>query len=282
MPPTFGIYLPQTQRGYPELLELAVGAETCGFEAVWFMDHLALPGRRGGALEGWTVAAAVAARTSRIRIGHLVLCAAFRPPALLGRMAVTLDQISEGRLNLGLGWGSSPSELTGLGLSHDPPRIRREKLGETIEIVRAMATGASVDYEGEHFTVRDAMAGPPAVQQPVPLYIGGTGPKTMELVRQRADWWNCWAPDRHRLPDLIPLAGPARVSVNYSMAFSRQVVPHDQALIGPPQMIAEELRADRLLGVEHFVIQMMDPAGGVRDLERFMDKVAPAIIDAAR
>ncbi|MFC4534481.1 LLM class flavin-dependent oxidoreductase [Sphaerisporangium dianthi] len=277
MSPTFGLYLPQVGRSPSQLIELSQAAESCGFQAVWFMDHLRLPGLPGGTFEGWTLATAAAARTSTIRVGHLVLCAAFRPPALLARMAVTLDHVSGGRLDLGLGWGSSPSELTELGLSSDPPAVRLAKLAETIDIVAAMATGEPVDFRGAYFTVKDEMAGPASLQRPIPLFVGGTGPRTLELVKAKASWWNCWAPDRHRLAELIPQVGDARVSANYSIGFAPARGASDWVLYGTPDAIARELRRDRELGVEHFVIQMVDPRGGVADLERFMAEVAPAL-----
>ncbi|QKG27213.1 LLM class flavin-dependent oxidoreductase [Actinomadura verrucosospora] len=277
MTPTFGLYLPQVRRSFAQLATLAEAAEDLGFEAVWFMDHLALPGVPGGALEGWTVATAIAARTSAVRVGHLVLCESFRNPVLLGRMAVTLDQISGGRLNLGLGWGSSPSELTGLGFTADPPRVRRARLAELLDVLGLVVGGRPVDHAGEFFTVRDPQGGPAAVQSRIPLTIGGVGEGTMALARERADWWNCWAPDTARLGELIPRTGTARVSANYEIAFSHRADVPDFVLTGPPRELARRLCADRDLGVRHFVVQMVDPAGGVRDLRRFMKEVAPAV-----
>jgi alkanesulfonate monooxygenase SsuD/methylene tetrahydromethanopterin reductase-like flavin-dependent oxidoreductase (luciferase family) len=277
MKPTFGLYLPQVRRSFAELATLAEAAEDLGFEAVWFMDHLALPGVPGGALEGWTVATAIAARTSVVRVGHLVLCESFRNPVLLGRMAVTLDQISGGRLNLGLGWGSSPSELTGLGFTPDPPGVRRARLAELLDVLDLVVGGRPVDHAGAFFTVRDPQGGPAAVQPRIPLTIGGVGKGTMALARERADWWNCWAPDTARLGELIPQAGPARVSANYEIAFSHRADVPGFVLTGPPRDLARRLCADRDLGVRHFVVQMVDPAGGVGDLRRFMNEVAPAV-----
>ncbi|MDL4817185.1 LLM class flavin-dependent oxidoreductase [Actinomadura opuntiae] len=277
MKPTFGLYLPQVHRTFAELAMFASAAEDLGFESVWFMDHLSLPGVRGGTLEGWTVATAIAARTSTLRVGHLVLCESFRNPVLLGRMAVTLDQISGGRLNLGLGWGSSPSELAGLGFSPDPPGMRRARLAELLDVLELVVGGRPVDHTGAFFTVRDPQGGPAAVQPRIPLTIGGAAEGTMALVRERADWWNCRAPDTWRLGELIPQAGAARVSANYELAFSHHSDSTGSVLAGPPHDLARRLCADRDLGVRHFVVQPVDPAGGVADLRRFMDEVAPAV-----
>lgn len=278
MSPTFGLYLPQVRRDFGELAELAEAAEHVGFDSVWFMDHLTLPGVAGGALEGWTVATAVAVRTSTIRIGHLVLCDAYRHPFLLARMAVTLDRISGGRLNLGLGWGSSPSELSALGFTGDPPAVRLARLAETIDILEAVMGGGPIDHQGRFHTIRDPLGGPAAVQRPIPLYIGGTGRGTLELARSRATWWNCWAPERHRLRELIPLAGGIRVSANYSIALSPRTDVPDWVLTGTPEELARQLRADRELGVDHFVIQPVDPVLRAGDLRRFMEEIVPTVV----
>lgn len=128
------------------------------------------------------------------------------------------------------------------------------------------------------------------MQQPVPLYIGGVGYKTLELVRKYADWWNCPSMSRHRLAELAPHTGPARISVNYSISFSGNVPermnrdsPEDRTvtqagvLVGSPKEISDQMRADRALGAEHFVIQPVDPASSLADVERFMSEVAPIV-----
>ena len=110
--PWFGLYLPQLRMSFDRVLERTLAAEAAGFDSVWLMDHLTAPAApEVDTLEGWTVASALAARTSKIRIGHLVLCDPFRHAVLLAKMAATLDVISGGRLDLGIGWGSVPAEL---------------------------------------------------------------------------------------------------------------------------------------------------------------------------
>src|SRR5215471_12649827 len=145
----FGLYLPQVRMSFERMLERTLAAEEAGFDSVWLMDHLATPlAPDVDTLEGWTVATALAAHTSTIRIGHLVLCDPFRHPVLLAKMAASFDVISGGRLELGVGWGSVPVELEAYGFGPEPPAVRSAKLRETIEILQLMFAGELFDYEG--------------------------------------------------------------------------------------------------------------------------------------
>ncbi|HEX2047652.1 MAG TPA: LLM class flavin-dependent oxidoreductase [Acidimicrobiales bacterium] len=280
----FGLYLPQVGLGFGQIVEAASAAASFGFRHIWFIDHFEIPGY-AGVMEGWTVATAVAAAVPGIRVGHLMLCAGVRHPSLLGKMAATLDRISDGRLDLGLGWGSSPEELRAFGVSTEPGATRRAKLVETIAIVRSMLTGGEIDFEGEHYTVRATCSGPTAVQSPVPLFIGGTGPATMELVRDYADWWNCPSAGRKDLSTLVPAAGRARVSANYSLAIEDESSgtvrlsgrPYAPVLLGGPAAIADALVADGALGVELFNIQFVRIGQLMQQMETFMGEVAPAV-----
>src|SRR5262249_21509010 len=126
-----GYFLPQIALSWPEIEARVRLAEGLGFHSVWLMDHLWAPGAEDrDCFESWTLATALAARTERIRLGHLVLCNAFRHPALLAKMAATLDHVSDGRLELGLGWGSVPAELAAFGVGAEPRGARvRARLG---------------------------------------------------------------------------------------------------------------------------------------------------------
>ncbi len=280
----FGLYLPQVGLGFEQIVEGASVAAALGFRHVWFVDHFEIPGY-GGVMEGWTIATAVAAMVPDIRIGHLVLCAGVRHPSLLGKMAATLDRISGGRLDLGLGWGSSAEELNAFGVSTEPGAVRRARLVETIAIVRAMLAGGDICFEGEHYAVRATCSGPTAVQSPVPLFIGGTGPATMELVRHHADWWNCPSAGRKHLAKLVPSTGRARVSLNYSLALDDESTgpacfsgrPYAPVLRGGSAAVADVLAADRALGVELFNIQFVHVDTLASQMETFMAKVAPAV-----
>ena len=121
------------------------------------MDHLAAPAApEHDTLEGWTLAAALATRTSTIRLGHLVTANPFRHPAFLAKMAATVDVISDGRLELGLGWGSVEEELVTYGFGAAPPRVRAEQLGEAIEVIELMFGGEPFDFDGDHFQLKGA------------------------------------------------------------------------------------------------------------------------------
>ncbi|MER3453361.1 MAG: LLM class flavin-dependent oxidoreductase, partial [Chloroflexota bacterium] len=115
-----GVFLPQLRMSFDAIETRVRAAEAAGYHSVWFMDHLAAPAAPAAdCFEGWTLATALAARTERIRLGHLVLCNPFRHPALLAKMAASLDVISRGRLELGIGWGSVPAELRDWGIGEE-------------------------------------------------------------------------------------------------------------------------------------------------------------------
>src|SRR6476469_468291 len=143
-------------------------------------------------MEAWTLATALLSRTERIRIGHMLLCNQFRHPVLLAKMATTLDQISGGRLQLGIGSGSIEAEHQQAGLEWGSFAERSARLGETLEILdQAFATG-SIDFHGAHYTVSGLPISPGPAQQPhPPIIVGGVGEKyTLPLVARYADVWN--------------------------------------------------------------------------------------------
>ena len=295
--PWFGLYLPQLRMGFDRILERTLAAEAAGFDSVWLMDHLAAPMAPDvDTLEGWTVATALAARTSTIRIGHLVLCDPFRHPVLLAKMAATFDVISHGRLELGIGWGSVPDELRTYGFRPEPAAQRAAKLRETLEILELMFAGDAFDYDGEHYTLRSATGRPVPVQTPIPVHIGGGGPKlTMPLVARFADWWNCPGYALDRLDELRPLAGKARVSAQHPIGLAATAAGRDDAIAevqrrfgswggvvaGTADEVADALGAEVARGVEGFVCQFSD-FGTPETVERFMHEVAPQVLDRAR
>jgi len=275
------------------ILERTLAAEAAGFDSVWLMDHLAAPAASDqDTFEGWTLAAALAARTTRIRIGHLVTCDPFRHPAVLAKMAATVDVLSGGRLELGIGWGSVAEELAAYGIGAGPPRVRAARLAESLRVLDLMFAGERFDFDGEHFTLRGAIGRPVPVQRPrPPVHIGGAGPKlTMPLVRAHADWWNCPTYAVDRLDELRPLAGDARISIQRPIALARSDAERDEVVTvgarrfgtwgglvgGTASEVADALAADVARGVGGVVVQLTD-FGRPETVEHFMDAVAPTL-----
>jgi alkanesulfonate monooxygenase SsuD/methylene tetrahydromethanopterin reductase-like flavin-dependent oxidoreductase (luciferase family) len=291
-----GLFLPQLRMSFPTILERTLAAEAAGFDSVWLMDHLAAPAMpEVDTFEGWTLAAALAVRTTSIRIGHLVTCDPFRHPAVLAKMAATVDVLSEGRLELGLGWGSVERELDTYGIGAGPPRARADRMRETIEILDLMFAGEPFDHDGAAHRLRGAIGRPRPRQLPrPPLHIGGAGPQlTMPMVRDHADWWNCPTYAVERLDELRPLAGDARVSVQHPVGLAAGPAERDETVAlaqrrfgswgglvaGTSNEVADALAAEAASGVEGFVIQLTD-FGQPETIAQFMEEVAPTIATA--
>ena len=179
---------------FERILERTLAAEAAGFDSIWLMDHFAAPmAPEVDTFEGWTVATALAAHTSTIRIGHLVLCDPFRHPVLLAKIAASFDVISNGRLELGIGWGSVPDELHTYGFGPEPPKVRAAKLRETLEIIELMFTGEAFDYDGRalHAARRDRPARAGAGARADPHRWRRSASSRCRSSRDFADWWNC-------------------------------------------------------------------------------------------
>ena len=222
-PIEFWLYLPQMRLGMHDIVERAQTAEMAGFAGMAGMDHLAPPGAEASPMfDAMVTNAWVAAHTQRLQVGSLVLCDSFRHPAVLAREAVTIDQASGGRFELGIGWGSVASEFESYGIGPSEPRFRVGRLRESLEIMIALWRGETVDYEGEHFTLRGAQQQPWPLER-IPILIGGGGRKTMELVATYADWWNVHISILDRFDEMRERAGDARCSLQVQIAF---VHPH--------------------------------------------------------
>jgi alkanesulfonate monooxygenase SsuD/methylene tetrahydromethanopterin reductase-like flavin-dependent oxidoreductase (luciferase family) len=270
----------------------ARSAEELGYHSVWLMDHLAAPAApEQDTLEGWTLAASLAARTSSVRLGHLVTANPFRHPALLAKMAATVDVVSGGRLELGLGWGSLEDELLTYGIGLAPPTTRAAQLGEAIEVIELMFTGERFDYAGRHFQLKGAVGRPRPLAGRVPVHIGGAGRRlTMPLVARYADWWNCPAYAVDRLDELRPLAGHARVSVQHPVGLASSTAARAEVaqlttkrfgawggiVTGTPDDVVAALARERRAGVELFILQFHDFAKP-ETLSLFAREVMPAL-----
>jgi F420-dependent oxidoreductase-like protein len=166
--------------------------ETLGFDSAWNCDHLVQPSRPTGPyLEAWTLLAGLAAFTERIRIGVLVSSNTFRHPVVLAKEALTVDHISNGRLDLGLGAGWYQPEHAMFGVVFPPTAERVARYREAIEVVDLLLRNDTSTYTGRYYQLRDAPLRPRPVQQPrPPLMLGAHGPKMLRIVAEYADAWN--------------------------------------------------------------------------------------------
>jgi len=190
----FGLYLPQINVDYTVVKKVAVECEKQGFTSIWLTDHL-LPfygSLDKSYLECWTTLSALAEATTQVRIGTLVLCNLFRHPPVLAKMAATLDVISQGRLELGLGAGWFKPEFNAYGIPFPKASIRIAMLREALEVIISMWTEEKPSFQGKHYRIDKAICNPKPLQKPhPPIWIGTlTGGKLMsETIAKYADGW---------------------------------------------------------------------------------------------
>jgi probable F420-dependent oxidoreductase len=195
--PHYGFSFPTGQISYPDAAGWARRAEALGFDSVWVSDHFFYSFARYGSdpspiasLEPLATLAGIAAVTDRVRLGTLVLCAAFRHPALLARAATSIDLVSGGRLDLGLGAGWMAEEFDAFGYRFRSPGERFAVLEETVEVLKELFGGEPVTHDGPNVTLREAVLSP-APDRPPPLWLGGKGgPRLLGLAARLADGWN--------------------------------------------------------------------------------------------
>ncbi len=188
---SFGIQTIQTWT-WQEMLERWAWFEDLGWDSLWLPDHFVPTARPDGPMfEAWTLLAALATKTTKARLGVLVSSNTFRHPALLAKQAVTIDHISNGRMELGVGagWFADEHEMFGL----DFPKIGElvERYAEAIDLLDRYLSGDQTTFEGEYYTLRSAYNRPAPVQKPrMPLMLGAHGPRMIDLVSRYADTWN--------------------------------------------------------------------------------------------
>jgi alkanesulfonate monooxygenase SsuD/methylene tetrahydromethanopterin reductase-like flavin-dependent oxidoreductase (luciferase family) len=271
---------------WPEMLAFARHAE-----AVWVCDHF-LSSPPGGSVEGihegWTILSALAASTRRVEVGSLVMCNSFRNPALLAKMAVTADAVSDGRLVLGLGAGWYDAEYVAFGYATDD---RVGRFEEALQIITALLSGDSVAFSGRYYDVREATLLPPP-QRRIPILVAGKRPRMLRLVARHADAWNtAWfgRPDdriRRRLSDLEEaLAAEGRDPTTLRRTVGMDVQDPDAAPSGGPDGVpfrgsvselVEALDEHAELGFDDVIVGL-DPRS-----EQSLDRLAEAVMIRAR
>ena len=191
----FGVFLPfyafqnkvQKNQAYEQLKTIVLESEHLGYDSVWLDDHLMY--KNWPILESWTVLGALSALTRKIRLGTMVSCNQHRNPALLAKTAATLDILSNGRLEFGIGAGVQEAEHTAYGFNFPKLSIRAERLGEALEVITQLWTKEKATYQGKHYELNEAICEPKPIQKPhPPIIIGGSGEKnTLKVTAKYAD-----------------------------------------------------------------------------------------------
>ena len=192
----FGLFLSQANKSLARVYEEFEMAEELGFDHAWLVDHLVdTDGPPDNpCLEAWTLLAAIAARTTRIRLGVLVTSNTFRNPAVLLKEAVTVDHISGGRLTLGLGSGWHVDEHRRYGIELPEPAERVDRFAEAIELISLLMSQPRTTFQGRHYQLDDAPLEPRPVQQPrIPILIAAHRPRMLRLAARYADQWDTFA-----------------------------------------------------------------------------------------
>lgn len=203
-PMRVGIQLPEVERvvRWPEYIGMAKAAEDVGFDTIWLGDHLLYRYKDGstrGPWEVWTSLAAIAQATARIRIGPLVAATAFHAPAMLAKMAATVDEISGGRLIVGLGAGWNETEFAAFGFPFDHRIARFE---EAFTIIRTLLAEGHIDFDGRFFQARDCELLPASSKAGgPPLMVGSIGPRMLEITLPYVQQWNVWYRQSNNSPD---------------------------------------------------------------------------------
>ncbi|HEX3831819.1 MAG TPA: LLM class F420-dependent oxidoreductase [Solirubrobacteraceae bacterium] len=306
----FGIHAGQQYSDFPSYLKLWQTAERLGLDWASVFDHF-MPIQAdptGPCYEGMTLLAAMAAHTERLRCGIIVTGVTYRNPAVLANMAVTIDHVSGGRMELGIGGAWYELEHGQYGIPFPPIGRRLEMMGEAAQILKSLWTQERTTFDGRHYQLRDAMCEPKPLQSPsIPLWIGGSGERvTLRHVAALADGWNTFlAPldefdhklavlDRHcadvgrpRSEIRIQLvaravlgASDAEISDQLRARADRLGLTVDElrqrVLAMTPDQLAEHLRPYVDRGVGDFLL-MARPPMDLRTLELFAGEVAPTL-----
>jgi alkanesulfonate monooxygenase SsuD/methylene tetrahydromethanopterin reductase-like flavin-dependent oxidoreductase (luciferase family) len=189
----FGLFIGQVGLSWPELVERFVLADELGFDHAWLVDHLMPtdPPHDRSMFEAWTSLAALAAMTTRVRLGVLVSSNTFRHPSLLAKQAATVDHVSGGRLILGIGTGWYSDEHRRFGLDFPAAPERVERLEEALEILDRLGSGGAATHEGRFYRLEGALALPRPVQRPrIPILIAAHRPRMLRLAARHADIWD--------------------------------------------------------------------------------------------
>jgi F420-dependent oxidoreductase-like protein len=276
---------------WPAMRDAAVRADQLGYDDLWTWDHLypIVGSDQGPILEGWTVLAGWAGATERARIGLMVGANPFRNPALVAKMATTLDHVSGGRAILGIGGAWFETEHTAFGIDFGSGFGERlDRLDEAVLLLRRLLAGERFSHEGRFYTFHDALCEPRPIQKKLPILVGGSGPKkTLRTTARYADAWNSGGTaEELRRKDAILRERCAEIGRNHeeiertasvwmtirddpaearrvlgvnAVANGDTLADDDVVFVGSPQKIADELRPIVDVGFRHILIDAMAP-----------------------
>jgi F420-dependent oxidoreductase-like protein len=304
----FGIQTPQEGATFHALATHWRTADELGFDSVWLDDHFysVIRPRSEPQMEAWTLLTALARETRRIRIGILVTCNGYRNPALLAKMAATVDVLSGGRLIHGIGSGWFADEYEGYGYEFPAVPVRLAQLDESLQLQKLLWTAERPSFDGRFYRLREAWCEPRPLQKPYPpILIGGGGEKILlRLVARHADFWNCAgepaelgrkievlrahcasegrpldAIERTWFGQVIIDADPARARTRLErMATAWGMSPEAMAarsLAGTPEQVIDRIHAYRAVGVTGF-IGMYGRVDDTRSTKLVAERVIPA------
>ncbi len=307
----FGVQLLPQDVSWSAWRDAWLRVDELGYDTNWSYDHVHAP--RGDpaspCFEGWVGMAALGALSRNARVGMAVSGVLYRNPALLVKMATTLDHVTGGKTIFGIGAGWHESEHEGYGWGFPPPGERVSRLAEALELTHALWSGGDpsqpVDYSGRYYALKRAYCNPAPLQKPhPPIMVAGSGPRIIGLVARYADWWDTWAPvseasQRHdRLKaacqkigrpvseitwsvstDMVCDNDAARLADRVDAAVGRgtrdPAVARSRMLVGGTEEVAEQVQAYADAGVDHLLLHVGSPYD-MRGVETFAREVMPA------
>jgi F420-dependent oxidoreductase-like protein len=304
--PAFGVQVACDGVSWAELLEISKAAEAAGYESVWTADHYVstpdsvVADPRADLLDGWMTLGAMAMATRTLRIGPLVTDTLFRHPGVLAKMAVTVDHISGGRLEFGIGAGWFTFEHESMGIEFPKTVARLRRMEEAIKVIKSLWTQPETTFEGKYYKYRGALSNPKPLQKPwPPICIGATGEKvSLRIVAEHADHWNTYTPlaqygrkaaalEAHcravgrdpkqvRRSLMVPLFLHETEEVKTKLVRWQKMIraaSPEQArewfLVGTKREIQQKLDAFEKQGVQLFILQLDEPGKGAQRVREF-------------
>jgi probable F420-dependent oxidoreductase len=296
---------PSFARPWNELTDFVRATEAQGWHGLWYADHY-MSDRPDGApsdepaLECWAGMAGMAAITSRLRLGTLVSPTTMHHPALLAKRAASVDQISNGRVILGMGAGWQVNEHKSYGVDLFGVKDRVDRFEEAISIVSSLLSQQRTTFAGKHFQITDAPCEPKPVQSPLPILVGTSGPRMSRIVARTAQEWNVWGTpetvataslvmnraceSEGRDPSTLRRSTQALVFIvddSDVAAKIRSGAPADRALVGSPAELADRINEYAASGIDEFILPDFtlgkDAAQRRESYDRFWAEVVPNV-----